>query len=712
MVSVQRRWMLASAAVAVMGLACGPTKAPDKGKGSTNDPPKSTPVAEVKPEPKPETKLSPVWQQVPASAFMAIGFHHATQSTTNLRDVLSKIGVFAEFYKEAELDEFQQEFGVDFFDAEAAKKLGVDDSKGIAIVFESKFAFKDHWYQDYAATAEINRDPAIYAILPLSDEKTFDAWMRTTITKKSSDATFEEEQVGDAKFIYVMKPSTSTYMEKPAMRAPAPTPVPPPASGPATKQLDATFVFKNNSVYVFAHTVRPPETKDMPDFIAEFKTDLKKYVESLSTSITTTSAFTTVTKKLNTAGDCLMFMDVNGLVTLTEADLNKEVLYLTPQNDTQKQAQEEQKRYAAESVSWKTRDLNFFKQMASIFPAWGMSAELKKDSKEGAVCEGYAMLGPAAEAAFGTLMNLTSEPPPYGTMFPEDTTFVYRETINFSALKSVFELFIPEEDKASFNRNYEELKTGATAGLGLDFEKDVLTAFTGHIAFGAPDLSILVMPFMAMSTSRMEPSYPPVERAPAPAIAPAVAPGVLQDIPAGARLMAPIPPPRPAFVFPAVVAIAQLTSPAAGDKIVEALLRLAPLTGMQYKTEEVAGDKFYYMEIDGVTMACARVDSYMLFSTNIEKLKQTIERIKKPGANFTDKLKTPMSKSLVNDKSATGCTGEVGGLFGWILKQPDLHLGADELSTLTKLSANLGVSTMKITHEDNGLACKGELTLQ
>ena len=89
MVSEQRRWMLASAAVAMMGLACGPTKAPDKGKGSTSDPPKSAPVTEVKPEIKPEVKpVSAVWQQVPSSAFFAMAFHRPTQSAATLRDVL------------------------------------------------------------------------------------------------------------------------------------------------------------------------------------------------------------------------------------------------------------------------------------------------------------------------------------------------------------------------------------------------------------------------------------------------------------------------------------------------------------------------------------------------------------------------------------------------------------------------------------------------
>jgi hypothetical protein len=721
MVSEQRRWMLTSAAMVMVGLACGPTKAPDKGKGATNDPPKTAPITDTKPAPKPEIALPAVWQQVPASAFMAIAFHHATQSTANLRDVLSKMGVFAEFYKEADLDGFQQEFGVDFFDAEAAKKVGVDDSKGVAIVFDSKFLFKNYWYQEYAATVEINKEPAVYAILPLADEKTFDTWMRTTITKQSSGATFEEEQVGDTKFVFVMKPSNSGLTETPSVSPSDPVPpVTPPATGPSAMQLNATFVFKNKSVYIFDHNIRPAETKDMPNFVAEFKTDLKKYVESLSTSITTTSAFSTVTKKLNTNGDGLMFMDVNGFVAYSEAELNREMIYLAPQNESQKQAQEEQKKYAAESVSWRNEDLSFYKQMAALFPAWGMSAQLKKDSKDGAICEGYAMLGPAANAAFGTLMNLSTEPPPYGTMFPEDTTFVYRETINFSALKSVFELFISEKDKADFNSSYEQMKIGATAILGLDLEKDIIGAFTGHIAFGAPDLSILAMPFLISSSSNSMPPFPggsltPIERAPVPSepaleIAPSLLP---QYIPAGARLMAPMPPPpRPTMVFPAVVGIAQLTSPAAGDKLVEALLRIAPLTGMQYKTEEVSGTKIYSIEIEKITMALARVDSYMVFSTNIEKLKQTIERIKKPSTNFTDKLKTSMSKSLVNDKNTSGCTGDVGGLFSWILRQPELNMSADEISTITKLSASLGTSTMKFTHEDKGLAFMGEQSLR
>src|SRR5687767_7547707 len=95
-----QRVCLTMSTMALLGLACGPTKAPDKGKGSTIDPPKTEPIKEVPPTPEAKA-LSPIWQQVPSSAFMAVAFHRPTASAASLRDALSKMGVFAEFYKEA-----------------------------------------------------------------------------------------------------------------------------------------------------------------------------------------------------------------------------------------------------------------------------------------------------------------------------------------------------------------------------------------------------------------------------------------------------------------------------------------------------------------------------------------------------------------------------------------------------------------------------------
>jgi hypothetical protein len=709
MVSLQRS-CLAVSAVALLGLACGPTKTPDKGNGSTNTPPATKPTSEVTPPPKPEAKLAPIWEKVPSSAFMAMAFHRPIKSAAAMKDALSKMGVFAEFYKEADFDDFQEEFGFDFFDADAAKKFGADDSKGMALILDGKFLIEDHWYQDYSATLEIRKEPAVYMIIPLSDASTFTAWFKTASTKRTSEATFEDETDGAVQYVYAWRPSSAYSYYEATPPAPA-TPTPTPASAPA-KEIFGTIAIKDNTAYFFTSTIRPPATKDAPDYLSTYKKDLKAYVGGLSTNnITAVENFKTVAKKLNPGGDCMMYFDSVLAAAAVESDTSRETKYLTPQNESQKQAQEDQKRYASGDTDWRKRETLYWGQMAGYFPAWGMSAELKKD---GAVCEGYTMLGGAAKTVFSSMLSLSTEPPAYGTLFPEDTTFVYRESINFSALKSMIELFVEERDKPDVARGYEEMKTAVLSGSGLDLEKDIIGAFTGHVAFGAPDLSVLMAPFlMGRATSYPEPAV--IERAPAPMPMPSpvvIEPSLPQEIaPAAPRLMAPMPPPRPAMEFPAVVAIAQLTSAAAGDKLVEAMLKIAPLTGMQLNTEEFSGVKLYSMNIDGVTLACARVDSYMVFSTNIEKMKQTVSRIQKPGPSFVDKLPTPMSKSLVTEKSVSGCTGNVGGMFGWILKQPGSNIPSSEVGLITKLSTGLGTSTMKISYEDEGISCKGELTL-
>lgn len=711
----ERNWIAAGAAIALLAACGGQPKPPAKDKDQPKEQPTTTPTTgAVVPVPtKDEPVVVPeVWQQIPQSAFVVGAFHRPTQSAKQLQETLSKLGLFAGFYKEFDLDDFREEFGFDLFDADAMKRMGIDESKGIAIGADSQLTQRRHWYQQYAATVEINKEPGTFVVFSLTDPKAFDAWLRGAITKDHADAKFEEEKIGDLSALYVTLPEPSYDMpgEAPMIRAPSPPKPPTPTSTSATPKvrLEVAVVTKGSYVYVFPSSVSSSEFAEVPDPIAAFKKELVSFFERTSTSITKQESFNKVGAKLQKNSDFFFYMNTDTFgKTITGLD-TREMIFLATTNEDQKRAQEDQKRYQAEDAKYAAERNAVFTTIATAFPAWGMSAILEKDKAQ---CAGYAMLGGAFQPAFATLLSPSAAAPNYGTIFPEDTTFVVRQSFNPSALKSLISMFINDQrDKEEFEKAWQTAAS-MTPAVGLDFEKDIIGGVTGHMALGAPDMSIFIAPlFMGRSVSAYPEPYPPIERAPVPAPMP-MPPG-LQDVPAPVYRKMPPPPPSPQMAFPSAVGVIQLTSTAAGEKFIKAIETMAPMAALTIKTEEVEGVKVYSATIPepAMTIAWSAINDLFVGGTDLERVKNTVKRIKTPGASFADKLPSALSKSLITDKAANGCTADIGGLFSWMLKQPEL--GSDISAYAIPLSTSLGTSTMKITSDEAGIACHGELTLR
>jgi hypothetical protein len=402
-----------------------------------------------------------------------------------------------------------------------------------------------------------------------------------------------------------------------------------------------------------------------------------------------------------------MYMNTDSFAKAMTGMDTREMVFLATTSEDQKRAQDDQRRYQAEDAKYAAERNAILNTVATAFPAWGMSATLEKDKAQ---CAGYAMLGGSFQPAFSTLLTPSAEPPNYGAIFPEDTTFVVRQSFNPSALKPLISMFISDQrDKEEFEKMWQTAAS-MTPAVGLDFEKDIIGGVTGHMALGAPDMSIFIAPFfMARSVSSYPEPYPYPERVPMPA--PMPAPG-LQDVPAPVYRKMPTPPPTPPMAFPSAVVVVQMASTAAGEKFIKAIESLAPIAGLTIKTEEFEGVKLYSAAIPDptITLAWSAVNDLLVGGTDIERVKATVKRMKTPGASFADKLPSALSKSLITDKAANGCTADVGGLFSWMLKQPGMDAGFSAYAI--PLSTSLGTSTMKITLDEAGLACHGELSLR
>jgi hypothetical protein len=158
------------------------------------------------------------------------------------------------------------------------------------------------------------------------------------------------------------------------------------------------------------------------------------------------------------------------------------------------------------------------------------------------------------------------------------------------------------------------------------------------------------------------------------------------------------------------VGVAQLTSPAAGDKILGAISAFATMAGLPLSTEDIGGEKLYSATVDGISFGWGRSGDLLLGGIDATAVKAAFGKVKSPGASFADKLGSPLAKELVSDKASSGCSSDLGALFSWLADQP--YASAEDRVLFTRLGAAFGAMTLKMGYSDGGLACTGELILK
>jgi hypothetical protein len=234
----------------------------------------------------------------------------------------------------------------------------------------------------------------------------------------------------------------------------------------------------------------------------------------------------------------------------------------------------------------------------------------------------------------------TKDAPAYGAIFPESINYFTRTSTNLLGLKDYAMYLVPKE-YAPMVESYMAIANAAVGGyVPLNIDTDILGAFTGHMAYGADYTSMMAAPT-----------------------------------------------PMPKFFF-----VGQLTSEAAGDKILSALVDLPAKAGAPFpiKTEEVDGNKLYSITAGPIEVAWGRAADLLLIGFGVQSVKEMMARVKTPGASFVDKSGNELAKNMVNSKTGSGTYVDFGVVMMSMLTSPEFSSEPKVKEIISKIAPVLG----------------------
>jgi hypothetical protein len=593
--------------------------------------------------------VAAIFDQVPNGASVVIGINEPEKALAQVKELAKKFGTDIEadpeFQKERE--DFKAKLGVDILDPELFSKLGIDASKGIAVAIDTDSTFKKAEAVTGAATTEIEQVPMIYIVASLSSGETFDKTIREAITKEKPESRFEDVTMGEKDKL------THLYQTK--------------TEGENKSEfIQTSFAQKGGYLYIFLHDeITKVEDPAAGNTIDDYKAAVKSYLEKPVTSIKGDANFQSIAKKIDPKSSTMVYVDFAKLSTMIAAG-TETVMYGAPKTPEETTAQENEKKYREESKVRKDQDNAEMKKVAEIAPQFGFSFSIAADRL---AMKGSTLIGQSAQEKIQKAIAPAAEAPAFATIFPENTGFFYRLSLNLAGTKDLVFSLMPAEEKDRAMVDYEKAKAEFAQATGLDLDTDLLGAFTGHTAFGAESAEVFTKYAQAAQANPM-----------------------------GTGL--------PDFLL-----VSQFASAEAGDKLL-AKLEEAISKGLGagiVKAEDINGDKVYSMAFAVFGAAWGRSGQTFILGTNTAQVKETFARVKTPGASFAEKL-PPAGKALATDKNANGLTLGLGSLLADIVNLPSTS--PEDKETLTKLSAVFNVLTLHSTYETGQASFQGELTLK
>jgi hypothetical protein len=503
--------------------------------------------------------LKTAYEGVPDTAVMVFRFKDPNKAVSAAQKFIT------EFIPAADVANMVQEANekIGFNPLEAgslSKASGIDLSKDFKFFLDGALSFKDAKFDSYTKALVADTDVPIVFKLSLSDKTAFVANAKKFLaTQPLHPRVVETESKGySLSYVYQQK---SEYEEQEVLYA-----------AMAIKDNKATILLSPDGIYL--------QPNELGNFEEEYKKSLEAYLDKPVTKlITETEFFQAMTAKADPLGDAFFFLDAGTIGKLIHEEI-----------------QTDPKKITNKAVAEKL--LASFTGMASSFHTTesGLQGNL--------VAKLIAPKDPGMRS-----MTPTKDAPPYGTIFPENTSIFARYSLNLLGFKDLVMAFIPEDDKQTVTQQIEAASGVFGLYTSLKLEDDVLGAFTGHMAY-ALDYS-------------------------------SVTPGT-----------------SPAAMIPKMSFILQLTNEVAGDKILAAILdlpkKLGATSGPTIKTEEVFGEKLYSVSEGPIEVAWGRCSDLMVIGLGISSVKEIYQRIKTPGVSFTDKSGSDLAKKMVVAKSGGG----------------------------------------------------------
>lgn len=436
---------ISGALLVVLALACGQKpeeSGPEKSEAQAATQNASEPAPAPRPVPPPDE--SGLFTQIPDTAFMVFHLGRPVGTIARIRGLLEMLRLPS---TTPELEKMKAETGLDISDPAFFKKIGVDDTRGIAAVLD-----KGPLLHIQTPDLSLKSKASLYFLVPLSDPTTFLQWMGGMMMATSNgQIRLENATLGDRKVSYVYLPAQGG------------------------EWFDVALVAQDDLLYIFVpSSSRPvPTPATPPEAVAAYKKELEAFFERVDNHLGKDATFLQARAKTETENDILFYINFSKAGPLFTDD---------------------------------PEELKSFQAIADVFPALALSLRMEAGKVTGM---GVLQASPSLQWKMQKTLLPQTPPPAYATLFPENTGFFNRYYLNLLGLKEIFFAALPPEERADAESSFAQVKALLDSQLGFDLDKDVLGGLTGHFALGAPGLgeilAFLLTP-RSVSTTSADPS--------------------------------------------------------------------------------------------------------------------------------------------------------------------------------------------------------------
>ena len=542
--------------------------------------------------------IKEAYADIPATAGLVFRY----QNPNKLLSALQKM--MTELVPPAELATFIAEgkarFGVDPLEPNALSTIsGLDLNKDFELFIDRSLVFKNFKTEPPSEEKIATESLPLILRASLTDQAIFTAALKKLVASAQPSARLVEAESKGYAITYLYQPQ-SELEPREVLRAAI-----------AVKDNKVTAVVCPDGIYL--------QPNDLGDLEAAFKQSAEAYLDKpVGTPISEAELFKNLSARVDPLGDMFLFVDVDRLTP-------------TLDSSTPIRAQDTQK----EETNRELRP-----KMVAAFPGMVMSIGFSEKGMKSLLAA--KVVSPAVPGMRS--MTPSKDAPPYGTIFPENTSVFARYSLNLLGTKDLFMHFVPKEYFSTIESQLA-VANGLVGGYtGLDLERDVLGAFTGHFAYAADYSSMLVQ-----LTSEALPKF---------------------------------------------TVLAQLTSEDAGDKLLAAIAGLPAKLGAagnpQMKMEEVPGGKLYSIAEGPVELAWGRCSDIFLLGVGVAPLKEICQRLKTPGTSFAEKSGSELAKNMVSAKSGSGVYMDFAPLLQLLLSGSPGSGDKAAFDIFLKVAAKLG----------------------
>jgi hypothetical protein len=398
--------------------------------------------------------------QIPSSASFVAAALRPEESLSRLKLLLQKPGLGGAVGEELLTDVL----GLDLSKPGALASIGVDTSQALAFVIDGALQYENCFSDSSAAAVLIEPLPLSYLVIPLSDPKAFDAWVRAALRRAWPPLRFEEERLAGLSVSYARGD-----IEWPSALLPSGLSVSP------YNRLSAAMVRKGDYLYFFFTRLGDPKSAAVPDPIAAFKATLSEFFTRPAAPLSEDATLMELRRQVGEE-DLFLYASVTGFAKQHEQAGADRVVYSSPGGEAERRLQEALKERLKDVPLRHTEHTEGMLRAGEIVTHVAASAALEESRLR---LKMKARIGGAWQLRLEKTFSQAA--PSYLGYFPETMSSFVKLSLSPIGLRDLIFALSPAQEPA-----WGALSAQLMASTGLDLERELLGAVTGSAIVEIP----------------------------------------------------------------------------------------------------------------------------------------------------------------------------------------------------------------------------------